>query len=171
MTLKDDQVKALVAFLESDEREDQTVSEVAEEIVDAFYGLLNKSLKNQPPILHVGEPFKHAVTNKVHYVAWTDEKELYWVTTGDSRYGYLGPIGPWQKYASESRAKTGAPGTNAKGWKVGDTLIFGRQKKSFKVLAVIEKAVLMLGKGDERPIVEPNDILEKFYNKQAASLF
>lgn len=171
MTLKDDQVKALVAYLESEKREEQTVQEVAEDIIDAFYGLLNKSLKNQPPVLHVGEPFKHAITGKVHYVAWTNEEGLYWVTTGDSKYGYLGPIEPWQKYASESRAKTGAPGTNSKDWKVGDIVAFGRQGRSFEILAVVDKAVLMLGKGDSRPTIEPNESLEKFYKKQSASLF
>jgi hypothetical protein len=170
VTLKDDQIAALVKFLEAEEREEQTTEEVAEDIIDAFYGLLNKSLKNQPPILHVGEPFKHAVTGKVHYVAWAED-DLYWVTTGDSRYGYLGPIEPWQKYASESRAKTGGPGKNAKGWEVGDKLTFLRQKKPFTVLAVIDKAVLIRDPDAKRPIVEPNDSLEKFYKKQVASLF
>lgn len=169
MTLKSDQIKALVTYLEAPEREEQTTEEVAEDIIDAFYDLLNKSLKDQPPVLHVGEPFKHAVTNKVHYVAW-EEDGLYWVTTGDSRYGYLGSIEPWQKYASKSKAMSGAPGTNAKDWKVGDKLAFLRQKKPYEVLAVIDKAVLMRAEG-ERPIAEPNDSLEKFYRKQSASLF
>lgn len=163
-------MKALVEFLESEEREEQTVQEVAEDIIDAFYGLLNKSLKDQPPILHVGEPFKHAVTNKVHYVAW-NEGDLYWVTTGDSRYGYLGPIDPWQKYASKSKAMSGAPGTNAKGWKVGDRVTFLRQKKPYTVLAVIDKAVLIQDAEGSRPQAEPNDMLEKYYNKQSAPLF
>lgn len=171
MATKSEQIKSLIKYLEAPEREEQTVEEVAKDIVNAFYSLLERDIKNQPPVLHVGEPFKHAITGKVHYVSWTDEEGLYWVTTGDSRYGYLGPINSWQKYASESRAKTGGPGTNANGWKVGDILTFGRQKKPFKILAVIDKAVLMHGKGDDHPIVEPNDMLEKFYKRQVKPLF
>jgi len=119
----------------------------------------------------MGEPFKHAVTGKVHHIAW-NEGDLYWVTTGDSRYGYLGSIEPWQKYAMDTKAKSGAPGTNAEGWKVDDRVMFS-QSMNLTVVAVIEKAVLLMPDGETRPFVEPNDSMAKFYKrkKPAVKLF
>lgn len=117
-----------------------------------------------PPTLKMGEPFKHAVTGKVHHIAW-NEGDLYWVTTGDSRYGYLGPIEPWQEYAIDTKAKSGAPGTNVDGWKVGDRVMYS-WSKALKVVAVIDKAVLLMPDGETRPIVEPNDSIAKFYRRK-----
>jgi len=101
----------------------------------------------------------------VHYVAWT-EGELYWITTSDSRYGYLGPVEPWRKYASESRAKTGAPGSNSDGWVVGDALTTAQGSIRATILAVADKCALIQTDRDRRPWPEPNDHLARFYKKQ-----
>lgn len=159
-------MKALVEFLESPAREEQSVEEVASDIVDAFYNLLLKPLKDAPPTIKVGEPFKSLVTGKVHTPLW-EQDDLWWIVTSDSSYGYLGPVEPWQKYAAPTRAAA-AKTENKDGWKVDDTVAFLRSKKRATIIAVTEKCALVLHDGADRPVVEPNDSLSKFYTRMKA---
>jgi hypothetical protein len=131
--------------------------------VDAFYRLLLKPLKDAPPTIKVGEPFKSLVTGKVHTPLW-EQDDLWWIVTSDSGYGYLGSVDPWQKYAAPTRAAA-AKTENKEGWKVDDTAFLLRSKRRATVLAVTEKCVLVLLDGDVRPVVEPNDSMTKFYTK------
>lgn len=144
---------------------------MASDIVDAFYALLMKPLKDTPPIIKVGEPFKSLVTGKVHTPLW-EQDDLWWIVTPDSNYGYLGPVDPWQKYAAPTRA-AGAKSENKEGWQEGDTASFLRSKRKATVVAVAEKCVLVLHDNESRPVAEPNDCMTKFYRKteQATKLF
>jgi hypothetical protein len=115
----------------------------------------------------VGATFKSLITNKVHHVAW-QEDDLFWIITADSRFGYLGEAAPWREYAIESKAKAGAPGNNADGWKVGDKLTSMRRSYCHTVISTADKCVLLRGEYDlsGRPYSEPNDSLEKYYKKE-----
>lgn len=131
--------------------------------MDAFYKLLLKPLKDTPPTIKVGEPFKSLVTGKVHTPLW-EQDDLWWIVTSDSNYGYLGPVEPWQKYAAPTRAAA-AKTENKEGWKVDDRMSFLRSKRGATVIAVTEKCVLVMLDGDSRPSVEPNEHMGKFYTK------
>lgn len=166
---KNDQIKALIEWLDRPEREEETVEEVAKQIVTAFYGLLTKDLKEEPPNLKVGVAFKDAISNKTYHVAWSDG-DLFWIVTADSRYGYLGTIERWKPYATESKAKAGAPGSNVDGYEVDERLMETYTKKKYTILQVADKCVLMLEDDMSRPIVEPNDHLAKFYKRKKPSV-
>lgn len=167
MATKSQQVARLIEFLDDPARDDMTVEEVAKQIVNSFYSLLLKDVKEEPPNLRVGTAFKSPITNKIHHVAW-QEGELAWIITADSRYGFLGKISPWQKNAIETKAKTGAPGNNADGWKEGDRVSSFQRKYFYSVLAVGDKCVLLRPEHESRPVPEPNDIMKEHYRREAA---
>lgn len=128
--------------------------------------MLLKPLKDAPPIIKVGEPFKSLVTGKIHTPMWNDDN-LWWIVTPDSNYGYLGPIDPWQKYAAPTRAAA-AKSENKDGWKVDDRLMFSQGRMNLSVVATAEKCVLMQPDGKSRPMIETNDGMGKFYTKMKA---
>lgn len=166
MATKSQQVARLVEFLNDPTSEELTVEEMAKRIVNSFYSLLLKEVKEEPPHLEVGMAFKCALTNKVHHVAW-NEGDLYWIVTADSRYGCLGPIGSWRKYAIETKAQAGKPGNNSDGWKVGERVL-GYRTYRYTIVATGDKCVLLRPEDGSRPIIEPNDSMEKRYRRIAA---
>lgn len=168
MTTKAQQVSVLVEFLNDPANEERTVEDVAEQIVDSFYELLTRDMKAEPPVLKTGVAFRSVLANKVYHVAW-NEGDLYWLIGANDRYGYVGPKGPFERFAVESNAKAGAPGTNLDGWKVGDYLSSNQGHYRHTVLAVADRCVLLAGDIDKsgRPYVEPNDHIEKFYVRAA----
>ena len=167
MATKAQQVAILVEFLNAPSNEDRTVDEVAKQIVDSFYELLTRDMKEQPPVLKTGDAFKSLITNKVHHVAW-NEGDLYWIITADSRYGCVGSKVQWEKYAVESKAKAGAPGSNKEGYLVGDKFTSNQRSLCHTIVAVADKCVLLRGEGDKsgRPYAEPNEAIEKHYRRE-----
>lgn len=163
MTLKDKQISALVDYLNHPKRDDQTVEQVAEDIVDAFYSMLKGALKEEPPDIKSGEPFKHLITGKIHTPMWQQD-DLWWIVTPDSNYGYLGVIQPWKRYAIPTKAAA-TKSVNLKGWKVDDRVSFGQGQVNGVIVATTEKSVLLIADGESRPIPEPNDLMERFYKK------
>lgn len=136
---------------------------MASDIVDAFYALLKREIKDVPPTIKVGEPFKSLITGKVHTPLW-EQDDLWWIVTADSNYGYLGPVDPWRKHAAPTRAAP-AKSENKEGWQVDDSAFFLRSKRRAIVLAVTEKCVLVMFDNEARPVVEPNDSMGKFFTK------
>ena len=166
MSTKADQIKAIAAFLEDPRNDERTVEDVAKVIVDSFYSMLLKPLGDAPAVIHPGKPWKDTLTEKVKHVAWLDG-DLAWVVSRGDRYGCLAPLSAWAPYATKTTADP-MDFTNAAGWKAGDKAGWQRRgwgKDSFRVLAASDKAVLLLQEGRERPIVEPNDSMEKLYKK------
>ena len=163
--IEESMVDALVEWFEKPEREEETVREVAEGIVDSIFKHLKRQTKEAPPTIKVGEPFKDTVSGKVQTPLWESDG-LWWIVTSDSSYGFLGPVTPWQRYAAPTRA-AGAKTENKDGWQVGDRLSLFRTKAAYEIICVTEKAALLMHDGDERPIIEPNASLEKFYRKAA----
>ena len=164
-----DQIKAIVAFLEDPRNDERGVEDVAKRIVDGFYGLLLKPLKDAPMPIKAGAPFKCLTTGKIHCSVW-NEGDLHWVITSDSKYGYLGSLDPWRPYAIDTTGK--APTGNAKGWLVGDTVGWaarGWGKDTFKVIAIADKGVLLRPLAG-RVMPESNEALEKYYKKIPAPL-
>lgn len=139
---------------------------MAEEIVDSFYKLLTKGIKEAPPTIKVGEPFKNVVTNKVHVAAWQRD-DLWWIVTSDTNYGYIGSVDPWKEYAAPTRA-AGPKLVNKNGWVEGDRVSLLRTKRVYTVLAVTEKSVLIQGEYDTRPQAEPNDSMSKYFTREQA---
>lgn len=165
MVTKSEQVASLAKWLDSPDREEMTVEEVAKYIITSVYELIERDRKEQPPTLRVGVAFKDLVSNKVYHVAWGKD-DLYWIISSDSRYGYLGPLtDSWKKYASETRAKSGAPGNNSDGWKQGDRVSFGRFGPVSTVLCVGDKTVLIQSDDEYYPQAEPNETMKKYFKK------
>lgn len=170
MKLRDQQIADLIKYLEHPKREEETVEQVATYIVNSLHDGYASLVSEAPPTLHVGEAFKCAITNKVHFVAWTDGK-LSWITSADSRYGYLGDIEVWKRHATSSKAKSGAPGTNDDGWQVGEEVSHTQGLAHFTVIAVAPKCVLLWD--GNRPWPETNDTLARLYRRETpkVSLF
>lgn len=168
--IEDAMVEELIEWLEKPQRDEETVREVAEGIVSAIFGYLKRLTKEDPPQIHVGEPFKDSITGKVQTPLW-EKDGLWWVVNSDSRYGHLGPILPFQRYAAPTRA-AGAKAENKDGWEVGDHAAWMRTRKFFTVLATAEKCVLIEDE-DGHVFSEPNDHMEKYYTKliKRADLF
>lgn len=168
--LENEMVESLISWLERPEREGETVREVSEGIVSALLGYLASKVGDSPPIIHVGESFKDLITGKVYTPLW-ERDGLWWVVTSDSRYGYLGTIDRFQKYAAPTRAAP-AKTANKDGWTVGSSAGFMRTRKTYKIEATSEKSALLVDSRGQ-PLVEPNEQMEKFYRKisSTASLF
>lgn len=166
MSTKDEQIAAIVKFLEDPRNDERTVEDVAKNIVDSFYKLLLAPLKGAPEAIHQGQPWKCALTGKVKHIAWMGNG-LAWVVSSGDRYGFLGDLDAWSHWATKTSAKA-IDFVNADGWVAGDKATWKRRgwgRDSFSVLATSEKAALLQQEDRPRPFVEPNDHMEKLYKK------
>lgn len=119
-----------------------------------------------PPLeLDLGVSFKSTVTDKIYHVAWMGP-DASWLVTADSRYGLMvAQDSDFLRYTKPSTAKAGAPGNNAKGWKVGDKVIAVRQYR-YEIIATGDKCVLLQDEAGAIFAV-PNDDMEAHYKKAA----
>lgn len=140
-------------------------------IVDGLHNMLLEGVREAepglagPPLeLALGVSFKSTLTDKIYHVAWMGDLSA-WLVSADSRYGLFVPYDcTMLRYTKPSTAKAGAPGNNAKGWKVGDKVIAVRQYR-YEIIATGDKCVLLMG--DSGPFAVPNDDLETHYKKAA----
>lgn len=155
------ELAAIAKVFANPQYEEWNEIEAAEKIRTAFLNDWKGALKEPPPVLRVGLAFKFPAISGAYHVAYMNEDHA-WCTTNGSRYGYLAPIGwdGWQ-YIARSSARTGGPGQNKDGWKVGDVLSYYQDKHRFIVRQTAEGCVLLEGVNGAL-FAEPNDTLKSF---------
>jgi hypothetical protein len=181
---KQNQILAIAKFLDSDHTEGRELSEIAEDIVDAFHGLLKSQIKRPVLTPHVGMAFKHPSLSGVWYVAY-DTGSFLWLVCASSSYGGLIPSGaPFWGDAEESTdnrkpkkneageeiplsPRPGSPGHNPD-WVVGDKVSTGQRAHVYDVVATGDKCVLLLSDGGVIH-AESNSNMKRFYHKEDTS--
>lgn len=151
-------------MLDSDE--DVTCRELATRIVDGYLAMFQRELEPTPTPFHLGQGYKVPWSARVHFPAWTDGELVWWVTA-DSQIGWFGKVGSsmWS-ILEPSRARTGAPGTNAADWQVDDRVSMAAGSLRFRVVAVADKCVLLQSMADGTYQGESNAFLAKYYKRE-----
>lgn len=164
------QVAEMEKFLNAMLDGEESVTDVAEKIVDGYHSLLSAGIKAGIPPLHEGLAFKSPLTTHIHHVAWTDSEKA-WIVTAASRFGFFGPVDhPLWRYVEHTTAKAGTPGNNPD-WKVGDQVSRDQRRFRYEVIATGDKCVLLRDKESGVLTPDANDNMKKYYRKEAADLW
>jgi len=164
------QVAEMEKFLNAMLDGEESVTDVAEKIVDGYHALLSAGIKAGIPPLHEGLAFKSPLTTHVHHVAWTDG-ERAWIVTAASRYGFFGPVDhPLWKYVEYTTAKTGAPGNNPD-WKAGDLISRNQRRFRYEVIATGDKCVLLRDLESAVLTADTNENMKKHYQREKPDLW
>lgn len=168
------QIKRIAEFLEDSVDNERSLQEVATTIVDSVYDMwaVDVTEAAQPP--KVGMAFKTpAVTSKVYHVAWigreyTDAGDLVcWVIDAGSDYGTFVPYdSQFWRILSPSKATAGGAGTNKDGWKAGDKVSLLQRARTYTVLEVGDKTVLLRDVVHGGLQADSNANLKRYYQKE-----
>lgn len=172
------QIEAVAKFLEDPANEERTVMEVARIIVDGVYDLWTRDEYSTPIPLTPGLAFKAPGVSKIYHVGWMGDMwwgpskgviQVVWIIESGSTIGSVMPVdSPFWRIVTPSTAKSGAPGSNVDGWKVGDKVSMGQRAHHYEIIATGDKCVLMHKKGFPTMIVaESNSTLKSRYRKES----
>lgn len=172
------QIKRVAEFLEDPINDERTVEDVAKTIVDGMYEMWMRGETSPPIPLHLGQAFKAPnVASKVYFVGhigemWWGPKSgtvsTIWVVDSSSEYGSLMQFDrPFWRIVTPSTAKSGGPGNNKAGWKVGDKVSSCQRAHRYEIIATADKCVLLHKIGSPTMWqAEPNSALEKLYRRE-----
>lgn len=90
---RNQQIEAVVKFLDSERNQERSLKEIATEIVDGYREMLLGGIKKPATPLREGMLLKSPYDAKVRRVAWLDDQRgEVWVIHETSSYGWLGPV-------------------------------------------------------------------------------
>jgi hypothetical protein len=167
---KSEQIEKVADFLSDPANEDRTAEELAKIVVNGVYDLWGKTLDDPPLVPHVGMAFSVPFLSSIHFVGWIGEeygKERIWVINATSDFGFFTTRSSdlW-RLASPSRAKVGAPGSNADGWASGDRVSLSQRRLHLTVLETGNESVLMRSNTDSSLWTDSNSNMKKYYTKE-----
>lgn len=172
-----EQVKVVMAFLDSQADEERSLEEIATEIVNGYHDAITKGIKKPAQPVREGMLYKTPVDTKVWRVAWTDWDSV-WLVTETSQYGMLGHIwdNQWE-FCEEFRPRKRMDGKLVEmtdemiaeawsnpDWNVGDSLSRSQRAMSFEIIATAPVSVLMMG-SDGNLYSESNSNLKRYYKR------
>ncbi len=171
------QIARIAEFLEDPANDERSVQDVAKLIVDGMYDMWTRGESSPPIPLVPGLTFKAPLVSKIYHVAWLGDMwwgpkmgtvSTVWIIHADSDYGSVMPVdAPFWRVVTPSTAKSGAPGNNKDGWKVGDKVSMGQRAHHYEIIAVGDKTVLMHKKNQKYIIqAESNSGLAKWYRRE-----
>lgn len=92
---RNQQIDAVVKFLDSERNQERSLKEIATEIVDGYHEMLLEGIKKPATPLRAGMLLKSPFDAKVRRVAYlNDAAGKVWVIHETSSYGWLGPLSP-----------------------------------------------------------------------------
>jgi hypothetical protein len=165
---REEQIEAVLKFLDSDWSEGRTLEEIATKIVDSYEAMFSSELKDPPFTPHVGAAFKHPSLSGIWFVGYYDlPARLFWIVSAKAKYGgWIKEHANFWKYCTPSNAKAGAPGNNKK-WAVGDLVSQHQRQYWFKVIATGDVCVLLQNRDTGQLVAESNDEMERYYQREA----
>lgn len=167
------QIKRVAEFLDWSVDNERTVEQTATQIVDSIYDMWAVDVHDAPQPPKVGMAFKTpALASKVYHVAWIGEEFeggplVCWVIDASTDYGTLVPYDSnFWRILTPSNAKAGAGGDNKDGWKVGDKLSLMQRARTYTILAVGDKTVLLRDAQSGTLQADSNACLKRYYKKE-----
>lgn len=182
---RNDQIKEVMRFLDSERNEGRSLKEIATEIVDGFHEFLQGSIRKPATPLRVGMLLKGPYDAKVRRVAWIDDTAgEVWIIHETSSYGWLGPLSPptWE-YCEEFRPKRRVE-IDGKGkmvemtdaeideawanpdYQVGDQFSQHQREHVFEVIATGPACVLVKDVQSGVLNVDSNKNIEQYYKRE-----
>lgn len=181
MISKNDQIKAVVEFLDREELYGEPLETIAKVIVEGYHNLITAKLKSAPSTPRLGMLFKVPMDGKLRRIVWWEGDRAWLVSETDS-YGMLGDPTHLLEYAEEFRPRRRRDGKMVEltdsdieeewsnpDWKIGDVLSQHQRQYSFEVIAVSPGGALLKG-GDGRLTVDSNSNLKQYYKREIKGL-
>ena len=181
---RNQQIDAVVKFLDSERSQERSLKEIATEIVDGYHEMLMSGIKKPATPLRVGMLLKSPFDAKVRRVAWLDDQRgEVWIVHETSSYGWLGPLLPavWElceEFRPKKKIMVDGKGKMVEmtdeeiaeawsnpDWQVGDKVSQHQREHSFEVIATGPQCVLMMGASGALN-VDSNKNLERYYKRE-----
>lgn len=193
---RNQQIDAVVKFLDSEQNQERSLKEIATEIVDGYHLSLLSAVKKPATPLRTGMLLKSPFDAKVRRVAWLDDAGnggagLVWIIHETSSYGWLGPLLPatWE-YCEEFHPNkmvdtdvilpSGKPKRKSvemtdeeiieawsnPDWNVGDKVSQHQREHTFEVIATGPQCVLMKHAVTGTLAVDSNKNLAQYYKRE-----
>lgn len=178
---KNEQVKEVMRFLDSDRNEGRDLKVIATEIVDGFHEMLLGAVKKPATPLRLGMLLKSPYDGKTRRVAWLDDEAgKVWIVHETSSYGWLGPLSPptWE-YCEEFRSKKKIDGKMVEltdemvdeawanpDYKIGDQFSQNQREHVYEVIATGPQCLLLRHVKNGTLNVDSNKNIEQYYKKE-----
>lgn len=182
---RNQQIDAVVKFLDSERNQERSLKEIATEIVDGYREMLLESIKKPATPLREGMLLKSPFDAKVRRVAYlNDAAGEVWIIHETSSYGWLGPLtSPAWSFCEEFRPKRRVE-VDGKGkmvemtdeeiteawsnpdWNVGDRVSQHQREHTFEVIATGPACVLMRHAFTGALAVDSNKNLSMYYKRE-----
>lgn len=189
---RNQQIDAVVKFLDSERNQERSLKEIAYDIVDGYHEMLLSGIKKPATPLRGGMLLKSPFDAKVRRVAWLDDAAgEVWIIHETSSYGWLGPLTSpaWPACEEHHPSKmvdtdvilpSGKPKRKSvemtdeeideawsnPDWSVGDRLSQHQREHTFEVVATGPQCVLMAHTLTGVLAVDSNKNLAQYYKRE-----
>lgn len=189
---RNQQIDAVVKFLDSEGSQERSLKEIATDIVDGYHEMLLEGIKKPATPLRVGMLLKSPLDAKVRRVAYlNDAAGEVWIVHEASSYGWLGPLTSpaWELceefhpskmvdtdvlLANGKRKRKSVPMTDDEiteawsnpDWSVGDKVSQSQRAHTFEVIATGPQCVLMKHVITGTLAVDSNKNLAQYYKRE-----